>query len=152
MSQGVQTEKQLRDKLSAELTALGPQKDYMTVDQVSVFRTFLVGLAKLLDERAANIKKQISENKPDGADEADAAQAQTDLESNYQREFAIVQQQKQVRAAFESMRNDEYGYCVDCGTEIGMERMIAMPWSIRDADCATLFELKQQQNTGRRAA
>ena len=152
MTNTIQTEKELRDNLQAELAEIGSQKDYMTLPQVNAFRTFLVGLAKVLDARAADIKQQIRENKPDGADEADAAQAQSDLESNYQREFAIAQQQKNVRAAFESMRNDEYGYCVDCGAEIGMERMIAMPWSIRDADCATLFELKMQQNTGRRAA
>lgn len=152
MTNTIQTEKELRDNLQAELASIGPQKDYMTLPQVKAFRTFLVGLAKVLDARAADIKQQIRENKPDGADEADAAQAQSDLESNYQREFAITQQQKNVRAAFESMRNDEYGYCFDCGAEIGMERMIAMPWSIRDADCATLFELKMQQNTGRRAA
>lgn len=149
-------EKTLREELRqglAQLPKAEPKsEEYMTAAQQQLFKTFLVSFGRLLDSRAVDIKKQIQGNKPDGADEADKAQAQTNLESNYQREFAIAQQQRNVRAAFESMRNDEYGYCVDCGAEIGMDRMLSMPWSIRDADCAELFELKDKQINGRSAA
>lgn len=145
------TEKQLRDTLRENIQALS-KDEYMSAAQQQEFKTFLISLDSLLVERAKEVKQLIRENRPDGADEADAAQAQTDLESNYQREFAINQQQKAIRTAFEAMRADEYGFCQDCGAEIGLERMISMPWSIRDSDCANLFELKKAQINGRRAA
>lgn len=146
------TEKDLRQKMVADLDALGEQPEYMSQPQIDIFKTFLVGVAKILDESYARVKQQIQNNHASGADEADRAQVQSDLDDYNSTKFSIEQRQRQVRDAFKAMRDDEFGYCTDCGAEIGLPRMIAMPWSIRDADCAGLHEIKLKQDTGRRAA
>lgn len=141
-------ESQLKAKLRQDIEAIGTDGEYMTEQHIAAFKHYLVNLDALLVEKASQTKQLIKDTRQDGADEADAAELQIELDKNRQREFSITLQQKSIRTAFEAIRNDEFGYCCSCGAEIGYDRMLSMPWSVRDADCARLHELKMLQNTG----
>lgn len=44
------------------------------------------------------------------------------------------------------VRDDEFGYCEECGVEIGLRRLEARPTAELCIDCKTLEEIKEKQN------
>jgi RNA polymerase-binding transcription factor DksA len=46
----------------------------------------------------------------------------------------------EIVAALERMRTGEYGICVDCGQEIEVERLRAIPWTLRCAVDQSRFD------------
>lgn len=148
----ISPEKAMNNDLRAKVQALGTEGPYMTPAHIAVFREHLVSLGQLLTRKYHDVRLLIKDCRQDSADAVDAAQGVTDLDGHHQREFAITQHQKAIQNALESIRNDEYGYCIDCGEKIGYARMLSMPWSIRDAECARIHELKMAQQTGGRIA
>lgn len=147
---GQAAELELKRQLKADIEAIDQSEDYMSKKHVAVFRKYLLDLDVILRQKLFDVKHVIKETRQDGADSLDAADVQIELDRNRQREHSLMQQQKSIGHALEAMRNDEYGYCCACGEEIGYERMLSMPWSIRDAECAKVHELKGLQTTGSR--
>ena len=50
--------------------------------------------------------------------------------------------------SIEQIKNDEYGWCVSCGDEIGGKRLEARPTATHCIDCKTLDEIKEKQLSG----
>ena len=51
-----------------------------------------------------------------------------------------VDELRDLEAAHERIANGDYGVCVDCGRDIGFERLRAAPSAIRCIACQTLHE------------
>lgn len=49
-----------------------------------------------------------------------------------------------IRDALVRHRDGTYGVCIDCGEEIGLERLRAVPWAPRCADDQEQFEAAQR--------
>lgn len=45
-----------------------------------------------------------------------------------------------VDASLQRIANDEYGVCIDCGKDIQLLRLKAIPWAARCVDCARAFQ------------
>ena len=52
---------------------------------------------------------------------------------------------KNVERSLESLDNDDYGFCVECGSEIGLRRLEARPTATMCIDCKSFAELKEKQ-------
>lgn len=52
---------------------------------------------------------------------------------------------KKIEESLERLENGEYGYCEDCGSEIGLERLEARPTANQCIDCKTIDEIKEKQ-------
>ena len=52
---------------------------------------------------------------------------------------------KKIEKTIETIDNDEYGYCEDCGAEIGIRRLEARPTATKCIDCKTVQEIKEKQ-------
>lgn len=52
----------------------------------------------------------------------------------------LAQELHAVESAFARMRNGTYGVCIDCGTEINIERLRAVPTALRCIDCQSRQE------------
>lgn len=50
-----------------------------------------------------------------------------------------------INEALKALNDDEYGYCEECGIEIGIRRLEARPTATMCIDCKTLEELKEKQ-------
>jgi DnaK suppressor protein len=85
--------------------------------------------------------------------EADALKAQdrdAEFEENAQVELAdytlssLLEAQRRelmlIDAAMVRMDQGVFGECIDCGTDIPLERLVALPFAIRCEECATEFE------------
>lgn len=50
-----------------------------------------------------------------------------------------------ITEALRSIDDDEYGYCNECGVEIGVKRLEARPTATMCIDCKTMEEMKEKQ-------
>lgn len=55
---------------------------------------------------------------------------------------------KKIDKTLELIEKDEYGYCDDCGVEIGIRRLEARPTATLCIDCKSLQEIKEKQLLG----
>ena len=55
---------------------------------------------------------------------------------------------KKIDEAMVKITQDDYGYCEDCGAEIGVQRLEARPTATQCIDCKTLDEIREKQMGG----
>ena len=58
------------------------------------------------------------------------------------REHKLV---KKIDEALERIVADDYGFCCDCGAEIGIRRLEARPTATQCIECKTIAEIKEKQ-------
>ena len=56
-----------------------------------------------------------------------------------------VQELRDIEAAFQRIRNAQYGMCIDCGGEIGFSRLQAYPTAKRCIECQQKHEREYTQ-------
>lgn len=81
---------------------------------------------------------------PEYEETAQVAQAEytlTTMQENHQREI------EQIDAALDRLGTGSYGVCADCELDIPFERLLAVPYSLRCADCASARELRLHRNS-----
>ncbi len=84
----------------------------------------------------------------DGArDPADESVADLASDITLQRSVGEGLELAEVQRALDRMGRGEYGYCVDCGEEIPIERLRVQPTAVRDVRCQTLFEQANEKQT-----
>jgi len=52
---------------------------------------------------------------------------------------------KKINKTLELIEKDDYGYCEECGVEVGIRRLEARPTANLCIDCKTLAEIKERQ-------
>ena len=52
---------------------------------------------------------------------------------------------KKINDTLRMIENDDYGYCIQCGEEIGLNRLQARPTATLCIDCKTLDEIREKQ-------
>ena len=73
----------------------------------------------------------------EGAQTASAEYVLTQLNDGQRREVA------QIDAALSRIDAGTYGECIDCGDDIPIERLKAVPFALRDADCESRREAEE---------
>jgi DnaK suppressor protein len=79
------------------------------------------------------------------ADPNDRATQESDMAlelRNRDRERKLI---KKIEETIGLIDSGEYGYCENCGVEIGIKRLNARPTATLCIDCKTLEELKERQ-------
>lgn len=123
-------------------------EEYMDADQQGHFRDILnLWKTQLLDEfnRVKQHMQNDAANFPDPLDRA-AQEEEFNFELRARdRERKLV---KKIEEALEGIETQEYGYCVDCGAEIGIRRLEARPTATQCIDCKTFEEIREKQIGG----
>ena len=52
---------------------------------------------------------------------------------------------KKIEKSIDSIGSDDYGYCENCGSEIGIRRLEARPTASKCIDCKTFEEIREKQ-------
>lgn len=55
---------------------------------------------------------------------------------------------KKIDEALMSIKNGDYGYCDECGSEIGIRRLEARPTATQCIECKTIAEIREKQIGG----
>ena len=116
-------------------------------------------LKQMLDERRREIHAEV-QGKMRGVREEgswggklnevlDAVEsAEADIQEEL--EFALVQMKSEtlnkINDALVRLEQGDYGYCFDCGEEIGEKRLRALPFAVRCKDCEAAREAAEQRN------
>lgn len=118
---------------------------YMNENQQQHFRQLLnLWKEQIQQERDTTVQHMQDEamNRPDPVDRAS-------LEEEYTLELRARDRDrkflKKIEESLELLDNGDYGYCEDCGAEIGIRRLEARPTATQCIDCKTFDELKEKQ-------
>jgi len=123
-------------------------EEYMGPAQREHFRNILGAWKhELMEEvdRTVHHMQDESANLPDPNDRA-TQEEEFSLELRARdRERKLI---KKIDQTLERIEKDDYGYCDDCGVEIGIRRLEARPTATLCIDCKSLAEIKEKQLLG----
>jgi DnaK suppressor protein len=117
---------------------------YMSEAQLFFFKNKLEILANELLDNAGETTEHLRKTSlvPDPADRAT-------LEEEYSLELRTRDRErkllKKVKEAISRIENGEYGYCLETGEEIGLERLLARPTATLSLEAQKRRELRQKQ-------
>jgi RNA polymerase-binding transcription factor len=118
---------------------------YMNPKQLEHFRQIMneikAGLGKDIDRTVHTMQDEATVF----ADPNDRATQESDMGlelRNRDRERKLIKKINDMLAKIES---GEYGYCENCGVEIGLDRLEARPTATLCIDCKTLDEIRERQ-------
>lgn len=120
-------------------------EEYMSKVMLDHFRAILNGWRQeLLDEvsRTVHTMQDETANHPDPNDRASQ---ETDMALELRsrdRERKLI---KKIEEAIQTIDSGEYGFCEQCGVEIGVQRLEARPTATLCVDCKTLDEIREKQ-------
>jgi DnaK suppressor protein len=115
-------------------------------------------------EIQAEVQGKMRDVREDGAwggKQSEVLDAVESSEANIQGdiELALIQMKSEtlnkINDALKRLEHGNYGYCFDCGDEIGEKRLRALPFAVRCKDCEEAreaVEQRQRQLVARRGA
>ena len=120
-------------------------ESYMSKGQMKHFKQILADwkneLSHDIDKTVTNMQDEITAY----ADPNDRASQESDMAlelRNRDRERKLI---KKIEQTITSIEKDDYGYCGQCGEEIGLNRLQARPTATLCIDCKTLDEIREKQ-------
>jgi DnaK suppressor protein len=120
-------------------------EDYMNDAQQDHFRNILrTWKQELMEEvdRTVHHMQDEAANFPDPNDRATQESEFTMELRTRDRERKLI---KKIDESLEKIDNGEYGYCEECGIEIGVRRLEARPTATLCIDCKSLDEIREKQ-------
>jgi DnaK suppressor protein len=123
-------------------------EEYMNEKQLEHFKQILHAWRRELMEevdRTVTHMKDEAANFPDPADRATQEEEFSFELRTRDRERKLI---KKIDKTLVRVEEDDYGFCDQCGVEIGIRRLEARPTADLCVDCKTLDEIKEKQITG----
>lgn len=120
-------------------------EEYMGAPMKEHFKVILNSWKQELMEEADRTKVHMQTDAENYADPNDRASQEEEFSLELRtrdRERKLI---KKIEKTLELIENDDYGYCVTCGIEIGVRRLEARPTADQCIDCKTLAEMKEKQ-------
>ncbi len=118
---------------------------YMNSKQLGHFRQILNGIKAGLGEDIDRTVHTMQDEATVFADPNDRATQESDIGlelRNRDRERKLIKKIDEMLAKIDS---GDYGYCDNCGIEIGLNRLEARPTATLCIDCKTLDEIREKQ-------
>jgi len=118
---------------------------YMNPQQRDHFRQVLNAIKAGLGEDIDRSVHTMQEEATVFADPNDRATQESDISlelRNRDRERKLI---KKIDEMLGKINADEYGYCDNCGIEIGLGRLEARPTATQCIDCKSLDEIREKQ-------
>jgi DnaK suppressor protein len=118
---------------------------YMNAKQLEHFRSVLAGLKLELSQDIDRTVHTMQDEATVFADPNDRATQESDMSlelRNRDRERKLI---KNIDKMLGRIDSGDYGYCDNCGIEIGLNRLEARPTATLCIDCKTLDEIREKQ-------
>ena len=120
-------------------------EEYMGKKQLEHFRTILLQWKEELMtevDRTMHHMQDESSNYPDPVDRA-SQEEEFNLELRARdRERKLL---RKIEETLSRINDQDYGYCDDCGAEIGVRRLEARPTANQCIECKTISEIREKQ-------
>ena len=124
-----------------------PGEEYMNENQCEHFRKILTTWRNQLREEVDNTvghMKNEAANFPDDVDRASQEEEFALELRTRDRERKLIRKIEKTLARIDT---DDFGYCENCGSEIGIRRLEARPTADLCVDCKELDEIKEKQRS-----
>jgi DnaK suppressor protein len=118
---------------------------YMNPKQLDHFRDILNNIKLGLGEDIDRTVHSMQDDATVFADPNDRASQESDMTlelRNRDRESKLI---KKINEMLSKINSGDYGYCENCGIEIGLNRLEARPTATLCIDCKTLDEIREKQ-------
>lgn len=122
-------------------------EEYMNPEQLAHFRNLLNKWKQQLMQEADSTVYHMKEDAalyPDPIDRASQEEGFNLELRTRDRERKLL---KKIEQALDKLDKGDYGFCEDCGAEIGIRRLEARPTAVKCIDCKTFEEIKERQMT-----
>ena len=129
--------------LTKEKILKAPKKNYMNEDQLVFFQSLLNDLKQETLTHIREAKDRLS-NPPSCSDEVDRAQHEIDsmlFLRIVERESKLL---PKIDKAIMRIKAGDYGFCLETGEPIGLERLISRPTAEYCAEVKTINEEKEK--------
>ena len=120
-------------------------ESYMNKNQLKHFKEILAQWKKDLSHDIDKTVSHMHDDTNTYADPNDRASQESDMAlelRNRDRERKLI---KKIEQTIRNIDADDYGYCNQCGEEIGLNRLQARPTATLCIDCKTLDEIREKQ-------
>ncbi|CAH1386414.1 RNA polymerase-binding protein DksA [Candidatus Nitrotoga sp. M5] len=118
---------------------------YMNPKQLDHFRNILNSIKLGLGEEIDRTVHSMQDDATVFADPNDRASQESEMTlelRNRDRESKLI---KKINEILAKINSGDYGYCENCGIEIGLNRLEARPTATLCIDCKTLDEIRERQ-------
>jgi DnaK suppressor protein len=119
-------------------------EEYMSDAQLEHFRNILMSWKQELMEEVDRTKEHMRTEQVNYADPNDRASQEEEFSLELRtrdRERKLI---KKIEKTTEKIESGDYGFCDQCGVEIGIRRLEARPTADLCIDCKTLAEHKER--------
>jgi DnaK suppressor protein len=123
-------------------------EEYMSDAQIEHFKEILRAWKKQLQDERSRAVNHIKNDAVNYADPIDLASQQEAFSLDLKQSDRARKLIRRIDDAIERLNTGEYGYCVDCGADIGVKRLEARPIAVKCIDCKTVDEIREKQTGG----
>jgi len=116
-----------------------PNDEYMSDEMVEYFKNKLKTEIKDL-ERTIKEHTEVATQKNNEADPIDQASVENERNLGSLNRERDLHKLKLVNNSLIKINKDEFGYCTECGDDIGVKRMLFNPSIVHCFDCADIKE------------
>jgi DnaK suppressor protein len=120
-------------------------EQYMNKAQLEHFAKLLLVWKQQLQEEVERTVHHMRDEANNYADPADRATQEEEFALELRardRERKLI---RKIDQTLQMIRKEDYGYCEQCGIEIGLRRLEARPTATLCIDCKTLEEIREKQ-------
>lgn len=126
------------------MTALNPsQLDQLVLQLKKDYQALLSEVRQALEDVGGDHPIDLFNREPGDSGDESAANALADF--NIAVLDRHVQELRDIEAAFQRIRNGQYGACIDCGSAISFKRLQAYPTAKRCIECQEKHEREYAQ-------
>ena len=120
-------------------------EEYMNPLQLEYFRQKLVARREELVEESKQTIENLKDEVRDIGDEAERASRETENALELRTRDRYRKLISKIDSVIRRVDEGDYGYCVDSGEEIGLERLEARPEAERTIDAQERWEIRRKQ-------
>lgn len=135
------------DLLIHGIKSYKPRKNetYMGAPQVEHFRAILSAWQSELSSDTSKTVVHIQDETASHPDPTDRATQETDMTLELRGRDRDRKLIKKIEESIAQLSLGDFGYCENCGEEIGLKRLEARPTAVLCIDCKTLDEIREKQ-------
>lgn len=124
--------------------AMRDEEEYMNPTQLEHFQKILLGWKQALMEQVDATVSHMQNEPGNLADPNDCATREEEFNLELRTRDRERQLIKKIESTLQQIKQNEYGYCSQCGEEIGVRRLEARPTASLCIDCKTLAEIREK--------
>ena len=124
---------------------LKKSEKYMVGAQLAHFEAILKAWREELTDETSRTVNNIQDETANHPDPSDRASQETDMVLELRGRDRDRKLIKKIESSISQLSFGDFGYCENCGEEIGFKRLEARPTASLCIDCKTLDEIREKQ-------